>query len=182
MKDYSSYVALIVATETEEKAIKSMYDWKPVTFSDDTQTYYSASIEKSGSSHKIVYARQSEMGMTVAVTLTMKLIEHFRPQFMIMVGIAAGIARSNMAEQIYGDVVVADMIWNYTSGNFVCGIGFKVSEVVGNLAVLIAVISITSAVMASTSLPTTEYINISYHSWLMKYKSGMLATVIATIR
>lgn len=56
--------------------------------------------------------------MTVAVTLTMKLIEHFRPQFMIMVGIAAGIARSNMAEQIYGDVVVADMIWNYTSGKF----------------------------------------------------------------
>ena len=85
MKDYSSYVALIVATETEEKAIKSMYDWKPVTFSDDTQTYYSASIEKNGSSHKIVYARQSEMGMTVAVTLTMKLIEHFRPQFMIPV-------------------------------------------------------------------------------------------------
>lgn len=119
MKDYSSYVALIVATETEEKAIKNMYDWKPVTFSDDTQTYYSASIEKNGSSHKIVYARQSEMGMTVAVTLTMKLIEHFRPQFMIMVGIAAGIARSNMAEQIYGDVVVADMIWNYTSGKFV---------------------------------------------------------------
>lgn len=44
MKDYSSYVALVVATETEEKAIKNMYDWKPVTFSDDTQTYYSASI------------------------------------------------------------------------------------------------------------------------------------------
>ena len=122
MKDYSSYVALIVATETEEKAIKNMYDWKPVTFSDDTQTYYSASIEKNGSSHKIVYARQSEMGMTVAVTLTMKLIEHFRPQFMIMVGIAAGIARSDMAEQIYGDVVVADMIWNYTSGNYVVSI------------------------------------------------------------
>lgn len=38
---------------------------------------------------------------------------------MIMVGIAAGIARSDMAEQIYGDVVVADMIWNYTSGKFV---------------------------------------------------------------
>ena len=46
MKDYSSYVAFIVATETEENAIKNMYDWKPVTFSDDTQTYYSTSIEK----------------------------------------------------------------------------------------------------------------------------------------
>lgn len=46
MKDYSFYVALIVATETEEKAIKNIYDWKPFTFSDDTQTYYSASIKK----------------------------------------------------------------------------------------------------------------------------------------
>ncbi len=118
MKDYSSYVALIVATETEEKAIKNMYDWKPVTFSDDTQTYYSASIEKNGSSHKIMYARQSEMGMTVAVTLTMKLIE--QPA-------VYDNGRNRRGDRAFGyggadlpwDVVVADMIWNYISGKFV---------------------------------------------------------------
>ena len=36
-----------------------------------------------------------------------------------MAGIAAGIAPAGSAEQIYGDVVVADMIWNYASGKFV---------------------------------------------------------------
>lgn len=119
MNAYLSYTAIIAATQTEENAVKQMYDWKPVTFPDDAQTYYTASVEKDGSPRKIVYARQKEMGMTVAVTLTMKLIEHFRPQFVIMVGIAAGIACADMAEQVYGDVVVADMIWNYTAGKFV---------------------------------------------------------------
>ena len=119
MKEYASYVAFIVVTDTEEGAIRNMYDWTPVVFPDDGQTYYSAAVEKDGVSRRVVYARQNGMGMTVAVTLTMKLIEHFRPEYMIMVGIAAGIARPDMAEQIYGDVVVADMIWNYTSGKFV---------------------------------------------------------------
>lgn len=119
MNEHSTYVALIVATKTEEEAVRNMYSWDSATFSDDAQTYYTALIEKDGNRRKIVYARQEEMGMTVAVALTMKLIEHFRPQFVMMVGIAAGIARSDIAEQIYGDVVVADMIWNYTSGKFV---------------------------------------------------------------
>lgn len=119
MRGYSSYVALIVATGTEENAVKNMYQWEPVSFPHDAQSYYMASVEKDGGTQKIVYARQSEMGMTVAVTLTMKLIEHFRPRYVIMVGIAAGIARPDMAEQVYGDVVVADMIWNYTAGKFV---------------------------------------------------------------
>lgn len=119
MNKHSAYAALIVATPTEEQAVRNMYSWEPVTFADDAQIYYIASFVRDGHLRKIVYARQEEMGLTVAVTLTMKLIEHFRPQFVIMVGIAAGIARSDMAEQIYGDVVVADMIWNYTSGKFV---------------------------------------------------------------
>ena len=119
MNEYSAYVALIVATQTEEDAVRNMYSWETVTFSDDAQTYYTASVEKDDHLCKIVYARQEEMGMTAAVTLTMKLIEHFRPRFVIMVGIAAGIAPTDVAEQIYGDVVVADMIWNYTSGKFV---------------------------------------------------------------
>lgn len=119
MNEYSAYVALIVATQTEEDAVRNMYSWETVTFSDDAQTYYTASVEKDDHLCKIVYARQEEMGMTAAGTLTMKLIEHFRPRFVIMVGIAAGIAPTDVAEQIYGDVVVADMIWNYTSGKFV---------------------------------------------------------------
>lgn len=119
MREFLFYAAITVATETEEAAVRNMYDWTPVIFPDDAHTYYTASFEKDGKAYKTAYARQSEMGMTAAVTLTMKMIEHFSPQYLIMVGIAAGIACSDMAEQIYGDVLVADMIWNYTVGKFV---------------------------------------------------------------
>lgn len=37
------------------------------------------------------------------------------PRYLIMTGIAAGIG----ANQIYGDVIVPDVIWNYASGKFV---------------------------------------------------------------
>ncbi|MGN1099037.1 MAG: hypothetical protein ACI4S9_01715 [Christensenellales bacterium] len=116
---FASFVAIIVATGTEEIAVKHMYEWSEVKFDCDEQTYYVSSFVKDGIANKVVYARQSEMGMTVAVTLTMKLIEHFRPRYVLMAGIAAGIAPVGSAEQIYGDVVVADMIWNYASGKFV---------------------------------------------------------------
>ena len=118
-KIIAPYIAIIVATGTEESAVKNMYTWSPVVFDDDEQRYYTASFVKNGVTNNVVYARQSEMGMTVAVTLTMKLIEHFRPRYVIMAGIAAGIAISEETEQIYGDVLVADTIWNYTSGKFV---------------------------------------------------------------
>ena len=36
-----------------------------------------------------------------------------------MVGIAAGIAKSEMEEQMYGDVIVPDVVWNYSAGKFV---------------------------------------------------------------
>ena len=77
-KSFASYVAIIVATGTEENAVKKMYEWMSVKFDCDDQTYYVASVTCDGKKRKISYARQKEMGMTVAVTLTMKLIEHFR--------------------------------------------------------------------------------------------------------
>lgn len=49
----------------------------------------------------------------------MKLIKHFRPRYLIMVGIAAGVVQADVEKQIYGDVVVADVIWNFSSGKFV---------------------------------------------------------------
>lgn len=118
-EEYLFFAAIIVATLTEENAVKKMYDWSPVKFDGDEQEYYVASVTCDGKKRKISYARQKEMGMTVAVTLTMKLIEHFRPKYVIMAGIAAGIAPANVTEQIYGDVLVPDTIWNYSSGKFV---------------------------------------------------------------
>ena len=57
----------------------------------------------------------------------MKMIAVFRPKYVIMVGIAAGIAYKNEVDQIYGDVVVPDIVWGYSSGKFVSSARARVS-------------------------------------------------------
>ena len=118
--EYDYYVALITVTETEEAGLRHMYDdWKMLHVEGDEQKYYETSFTRNGEKHKIVTAKSGEMGMTAAGVLTMKMISLFRPKFVIMVGIAAGIAYKNNVDQIYGDVVAADVVWDYSSGKFV---------------------------------------------------------------
>ena len=117
---YDYYVALITVTATEEAGLRYIYDdWKELLLDGDTQKYYETSFERDGKKLKVVTARQSEMGMTAAGVLTMKLIAAFRPKYVIMVGIAAGIAHRNAVDQVYGDIVVPNVVWDYSSGKFV---------------------------------------------------------------
>ena len=117
MAAYRAFAALIYVTETEKEAVMRMYDWRERRFEGDSQLYYEAEETKDGM--PIVSAMQDEMGMTASATLTMKLIEHFRPKYVIMPGIAAGTLSENTDEQLYGDVVLADMVWNYSNGKYV---------------------------------------------------------------
>lgn len=122
MKTYDYSVALIAVTDTEIGAVKKMYaDWKPLQIPGDKQEYHETvfTCKESEEQQKIVWARQKEMGMTAAAALSMKIIEQFRPRYLIMVGIAAGVSYKRQREQLYGDVIAADMIWNYASGKFV---------------------------------------------------------------
>lgn len=116
--DYNYGAALLTATETEMAAVMRMYDWREKIFDNDSQIYYEAEF-MGGVGVPIVAARQNAMGMTAAVTLSTKIIEHFRPRYLMAVGIAAGVALEDTEEQIYGDVVVADEIWDYAAGKFV---------------------------------------------------------------
>ncbi|MCQ2463936.1 MAG: hypothetical protein MJ177_11170 [Clostridia bacterium] len=119
MGRYKSFVALISVTDTETQQVMRLYDWKEKRFDGDGQIYYEACIEKDGKKLPVITARQDEMGMTASATLSMKIIEHYRPQYLIMVGIAAGVVLPDVENQIYGDVVLADVVWNYSSGKFV---------------------------------------------------------------
>lgn len=119
MGKFNSFVALISVTDTETEQVMRLYDWQEKRFEGDGQLYYEAYAEKDGGTVKIVTARQDEMGMTASATLSMKIIDHFRPQYLIMVGIAAGVVLPEVENQIYGDVVLADVVWNYSAGKFV---------------------------------------------------------------
>ena len=119
--EYGCSVALIIATETEEKAVNDLYShWEPLTMPGDTQEYFETSfLTPDGKPQRLIRARQAQMGMTAASTLSTKLIYLFRPRYLIMVGIAAGVALKELEDQLYGDVIVADSVWNYEFGKFV---------------------------------------------------------------
>lgn len=113
------YAALIYVTQTEHDAIMRMYDWKPKKYRGDAQRYYEATFRKGDKTLKILSAQQDEMGMTAAATLSMKLIQHARPAYLIMPGIAAGIHDEDGGNQMYGDVILANRVWNYSNGKYV---------------------------------------------------------------
>jgi nucleoside phosphorylase len=52
------------------------------------------------------------MGMPAAAVLTMKIINNFKPNYLVMAGITAGIK----GQVNLGDILVADPSWDYGSG------------------------------------------------------------------
>ena len=90
--DERVFAAYIYVTQTEHDAVARMYDWEVKTFDGDDQKYMEALMPKDGHTVKVVAAQQEEMGMTAAATLSMKLIERYRPMYLIMPGIAAKIS------------------------------------------------------------------------------------------
>ena len=113
------FAAFIYVTPTEHEAVYRMYDWESRFYEGDDQEYLEAEMPKDGHTVKVVAAQQDEMGMTSAAALSMKLIQRFRPVYLIMPGIAAGAGEEHPEDQIYGDVVLADAVWNYSNGKFV---------------------------------------------------------------
>ncbi len=131
---YKTDVALLSVTSAEFQAVMHFHDWKAKTFSNDEQIYDVATFTNNGKERSIVHAKIGEMGMTAAAATAMKVIFTCRPRYLIMVGIAAGVAKENVEQQMYGDVIVPDIVWNYSAGKFVSP--DKAEIVYGNLGFL----------------------------------------------
>ena len=117
--EYLTDVALMSVTNTEFQAVMRIHDWRAKIVDGDDQIYDVATFERDGKKRTLVHAKLGEMGMTAAAAAAMKLIYEFRPRYLIMIGIAAGVALEGVADQMYGDVVVPDVVWNYSAGKFV---------------------------------------------------------------
>ncbi len=120
-EQHSDYLcAFIVATDTEMAGQRALFNWQKHPFADDIDTFYEAVIERDGKPCKILLAQAKEQGMVAAAVLSYKLIVHFQPKYLIMTGIAAGTfyEKENTGVHLYGDVIVANMVWNYAKGKF----------------------------------------------------------------
>lgn len=120
MEKYGCAAVIQAVTEAEWNAVPGMYpNWEELRFDGDSQAYFTAEFLRGGKPFRVIAVRQNEMGMISAAVTSMKAISRFRPKYIIMVGIAAGVALSDSDEQFYGDVMVADEVWNCGTGKFV---------------------------------------------------------------
>lgn len=111
---YSYDIGIITALHDPELfyLLKLDADWQKRKRANDSTIYYEGTFSKGDKKLNVVAAASPQMGMPAATTVTLKLIEHYRPRYIAMIGIAAGVR--DKCE--LGDILVADMSWDYGNG------------------------------------------------------------------
>ena len=108
-------VAIVTALHVPElQAVLDLNaEWSQLQLPNDPTAYF-AGVFKDGSKRlKVIASAANQMGMAATSVLSMKLIQHFRPKVLAMLGIAAGVPGRDLN---YGDIIVASQSWNYDSG------------------------------------------------------------------
>lgn len=109
-------IMVVSALQSEMEAVKRLpWNWMPDEALDESQFFCRGQLDVQGESFSVVAAVASRMGMVSASVLAAKLVQTFRPRLLVMPGICAGIR----GKSELGDVICADMSWNYQSGKHV---------------------------------------------------------------
>jgi nucleoside phosphorylase/CheY-like chemotaxis protein len=114
--DYDFDLAIITATERPEleAVLKLDWNWQPLVPDNDDTTYYTGVIRSNSEPVRAIAAAAPFMGMPAAAAVAMKVIERYKPRYLIHCGITAGIR----GRADFGDVIVADPSWDWGSGKF----------------------------------------------------------------
>lgn len=120
-KDYDYDVAIICALKSELDANRNNgWDWKSHQVNSDDTNYYRCEFKNSDNkSVRVVAAHADRMGMPAASALAMKLIMQFRPKYIVMTGIMAGVS----GRVSLGDIVVSSPVWDWGSGKWISNSG-----------------------------------------------------------
>lgn len=116
--DYNYDVAIITALQTPEHSqlIKVMGgEWNRISVPlDDFNNYYECFIKNNeGKRIKCVATYANQMASIASSALTTKIIYNFRPKYLFMTGIAAGVSPEYMN---FGDILVASEVYDGASG------------------------------------------------------------------
>lgn len=115
--EYQTLAAVLCALEEPELSavLRLRWDWEQIDRVGDDTIYHRGRLPLTdGASDPIVAAAAPRMGLPAAAVTATKMIYEFRPRFLVMTGIAAGVeGRANV-----GDVLVADPSWDWGSGKW----------------------------------------------------------------
>jgi nucleoside phosphorylase/CheY-like chemotaxis protein len=114
--NYDTDLAILCALDSPEltQVLALPWSWRQDHVAHDHTIYRRGSFLAKGLPHSVVAAATARMGMPAATALASKLIAVYRPRYLAMVGIAAGI-RGRVE---IGDIVVADPSWDWGSGKW----------------------------------------------------------------
>lgn len=115
--NFSSRIAIVCALEDELDGLLRIREWNWQVHEEprDASIYHRGEIEKNGRQHVVFAGAVSRMGMPAAAVLSTKMIHHFRPQYLAMTGVTAGMRDDTQL----GDVIAADPCWDGGSGKWV---------------------------------------------------------------
>lgn len=119
VKKHTFDVAIITALPYPEfEAILKLNEgkWESFEIEDDFIKYYKSSFVEGEKIKTVIAATADQMGMTASSHLSTKMILYFKPQYLIMSGIAAGIKDRDLG---FGDILVAEQSWDYGSGKII---------------------------------------------------------------
>jgi nucleoside phosphorylase/CheY-like chemotaxis protein len=124
--EYGLHLGIITAVQAPELATvldTIPWNWTSAQIPSDASNYSTGSFHKDGEKRKVVAVSAPRMGMAAASIASMKLIMSFRPRYLAMVGIAAGVKGRCQI----GDIVVADPSWDWGSGKIAAAGRFQQS-------------------------------------------------------
>jgi nucleoside phosphorylase/CheY-like chemotaxis protein len=110
--DIDLCIMTALMTPEMEAVHKLPWNWEPEQPMDDVNFARLGSFSSGGETYKVITACATRMGMMSTALLSAKLITKFRPKFLSMTGICAGVqGKSNI-----GDAIFADPTWDWQSG------------------------------------------------------------------
>ncbi|MCL0013474.1 hypothetical protein MKU80_020920, partial [Providencia rettgeri] len=88
-------------------------DWKKLILKNDPSIYYIGNLALSnGETKKLLTVSSTRMGVAASSILTTKICLKFKPKYIFMSGICAGI-KDKVG---IGDIIIADPVWEWGSG------------------------------------------------------------------
>lgn len=107
-------ILIITAVDIELEEARRIFECQSFDVIGDNSNYYSCEINnKNNENISIVICKAARMGPVASTFLTTKAIKMFKPECIIMVGIAGG----NLKDTKIGDIVVAKSAVDYSSGS-----------------------------------------------------------------
>jgi nucleoside phosphorylase/CheY-like chemotaxis protein len=112
---FQCHACIVTAMSFELDAVLRIpWTWEQFERSSDVALYWKGQLTTRKRSEIVYAASAPRIGIAATAVLASKMIEAFRPRFIVMTGITAGIAgRCDL-----GDVIVADPSWDWESGKY----------------------------------------------------------------